>query len=374
MTDTPICDLVLLSWNHLEETQPCLESLFTTADLPCRLIIVDNGSEAPTRTFLGTVAPRGMIQEVVLLQNQTNEGFPRGMNRGIQASTAPFVCLLNNDLRFTPGWLRELIHVATTHPRVGLVNPASNTFGHRPPRGISLETYLEQLRQRHGECSEVGMCIGFCLLVKREVLNRIGGLSEGVERIFFEDEDFSMRAQQADYRCVVAEGAYVYHAEHQTVRVGPEREALFARNQQWCNQIWGRWIRLAWPRFEIVAPETEELRRWLKQLLQWARRRTHVYVYCSLPPRMSVAALFRSVGLEPHSDIHWHAIPQAIAPLAVFSAILKRQKKPFDMILVPEARWAKWVKGLRWLHHADVVSETDEDQLTALWKQKSRSL
>ena len=36
------CDLVLLSWNHLEETKPCLESLFRTTDVPSRLLIVDN--------------------------------------------------------------------------------------------------------------------------------------------------------------------------------------------------------------------------------------------------------------------------------------------------------------------------------------------
>ena len=368
-----LCDLVLLSWNHLEETQPCLESLFQSTDVPSRLIIVDNGSDPAVRAFLASVAPRGAIQEVKLLQNETNEGFPRGMNRGIQTSSAPFVCLLNNDLRFTTGWLREMIEVAQASPSVGLINPASNTFGHRPPAGVPFREYLEALHQRYGETSEVGMCIGFCLLVKREVLNQIGGLSEEVERIFFEDEDFSMRAQEAGYRCIVAEGAYVHHAEHQTMRVGPERQALFERNQRWCNERWGRRIRVAWPRFASLAPGSDDLRHWLERLLRWARRRTHVYVYCPLPNGMTVRDVFRSVGLEPHSDIHWFNIPRAIAPVASVRAIISRQKKPFDLIVAPEVRWAALVGGLRWLHHADVVSEAHEDQLTVLWKQKSRS-
>src|SRR3989338_7852427 len=131
-TEPPICDLVLLSWNHLEETRPCLESLLAATRVPCRLLIVENGSEEDVRAFLAEVKPRGAIQEVVVLQNERNEGFPRGMNRGIRASTAPFVCLLNNDLRFTVGWLQEMINVAGSHPTIGVVNPESNTFGNRP--------------------------------------------------------------------------------------------------------------------------------------------------------------------------------------------------------------------------------------------------
>ncbi|MBI3082933.1 MAG: glycosyltransferase [Candidatus Omnitrophica bacterium] len=135
MSDTPVCDLVLLSWNHLEETRPCLETLFASTGVPCRLLIVDNGSEPEVRAFLRTVTPRGHITEVTLLQNEQNEGFPKGMNRGIQASTAPFVCLLNNDLLFTKGWLEELIDVAGTHREIGVVNPSSSTLGNRPSRG-----------------------------------------------------------------------------------------------------------------------------------------------------------------------------------------------------------------------------------------------
>ena len=62
-----ICDLVLLSWNHLEQTQPCLESLFRCTTVPCRLLIVDNGSEPEVRAFLRTVTPHGHITEVTLL-------------------------------------------------------------------------------------------------------------------------------------------------------------------------------------------------------------------------------------------------------------------------------------------------------------------
>ncbi len=351
----PLCDLILLSWNHLEQTQPCLESLFQCTKLPTRLVIVDNGSEPPVREVLRQVRPAGAIKDVTLVQLEQNEGFPRGMNQGIRASRAPYVCLLNNDLRFTTGWLREMIYVAATHPTIGVVNPTSNTFGNRPGRGISLDTYAERRRSLHGRYTEVGMCIGFCMLIKREVMDRIGGLNEEVERIFFEDEDFCMRAQQAGYQSVVAAGSYVFHAEHQTVSKMPEREALFARNRRWCEERWGKRLRLAWPRFEPIVPGSDELRDWLLSLLKWARRRTMVYVYCPIPSGMTGETLFQSVGLVPHADIHWFHIPHRMAPWAAAAWILRRRKKPFNFILAPTAGWARMMAALRRVHRAQLL-------------------
>ncbi len=371
--DAPICDLVLLSWNHLEETRPCLESLLASTRVSCRLFIVDNGSEQQVRAFLQAVTPRGAMTQITVLQNETNEGFPRGMNRGIRASSAPYVCLLNNDLLFTAGWLREMIDVAQAHPTVGVVNPSSSTFGDRPPGGMTLAEYGASRSHLRGRYVEVGMCIGFCMLIKREVIDRIGLLSEEVERIFFEDEEFCMRAVQAGYQCVVAAGAYVYHAEHKTVRRMPEREAIFTRNRLWCEERWGRRVRLAWPRFEEVVPGSEELGRWLRRLVAWARRRTYVYVYTPVPRGITKERLFESVHLVPHADIHWCRIPKGIARLAALGHILKRRKKPFDLIAAPEPRWAQAIAALRWLHGAAVVPQGNEEQLVAEWKRRSRS-
>lgn len=374
MNEPPVCDLVLLSWNHLEQTKPCLESLFATTDVPCRLFIVDNGSEPSVRAFLRGVMPRGAIQEVVLLQNETNEGFPRGMNRGLRASSAPFVCLLNNDLQFTKGWLAEMVEAARTHPDVGLVNPASNNFGNVPPAGVPLEEYAARLRPLRGQITEMGMCVAFCMLITRGLIERIGLLSEEVERIFFEDEDYGARTQREGLRCVVAESSYVWHAEHQTVRKMPERDVLFAKNRRWCNERWGRWVRIAWPRFDPVVLGSDDLRQWLEQLVGWARRRTHVYVYCPTPQAVTARDLFRSVGLIQHVDVHWHSIPSGLAPWAAGGLILKRRKKPFDIIVAPDPTWGRGIGRFGWWHHAAVVPADDEAQLTEQWKTKSRSL
>ena len=368
----PVCELILLSWNHLEETRPCLETLFRTTHTPCRLLLVDNASEPAVRAYLASVKPQGAILEVRLLQNETNEGFSRGMNRGIQVSHAPFVCLLNNDLRFTDGWLEELLHAAAAHPDIGVWNPESNTFGNRPRPGGTIDTHAAALKARRGRYVEVGVCTGFCFLIRREVIDRIGGLTEEVDRAFFEDEDYCMRVRDAGFGCAVAASSYVFHTEHQSVKDVPEREALFTKNRLWCERRWGRRLRVAWPRFAPIVPGSGELRAWLQRLVGWARRRTYVYVFCPMPAEMTRDALFDSVGLTPHADIQWVAVPRGVAPAAAAGLILKRQKKRFDVVMAPDPGWGRWMGRLRWLHRAEVVPEQDEEQLTDQWQKKSR--
>ena len=356
-----LCDLVVLSWNHLEQTTPCLESLFECTDVPCRLFIVDNGSEPHVRQFLRGVRPRGAIQEVVLLQSDTNEGFPKGMNRGMRASQAPYVCLLNNDLIVTPGWLSRMIGVAARHPELGVLNPTSDTFGNEPPRGVSLNDHARRLEANGDRYVEVGVCIGFCLLVTREVITRIGYLSEEVERAFFEDEDYCMRAQAAGFRCVVVESAYVFHAEHQSVKGLPDREALFRRNRQWCHRKWGPWRRIAVVRTRPLEPGSDELRRFLERVLAWTRRRSFLYCYGPLPKGVSGRDLFRSVGLIPHANVMWHDLAEPCVPWAATWKILTRQKKRFDAIVVPTPTWAKRMQWLRPIHRATVLTEFPHD-------------
>ena len=368
-----LCDLILLSWNQLDVTKQCLESLFRTLRIPSRLLIVDNGSERPVREYLASVKPAGVVREVELLQNDRNEGFPRGMNRGIAASRAPYVCLLNNDLLFTEGWLREMIWIAESNPAIGVVNPASSTFGSLPEKGMSLDEYGVSMRQNQGIYTEVGMCIGFCMLIKRDLINKIGGLTEEVDRIFFEDEDYCMRTQQAGFMNVVAEGAYVFHAEHKTVKKMPERETLFSKNRDWCEKRWGKRLRIAWPHLEKLEPGHESTRALMTRLVSWVRRRNHVYLYTPSPSRPDFRELCRSVSIVPHADVHWIPISPAFAHWSAGGWILKRRKKPFDLIASPDERWGKTMEKLRWLHGASVVPQNDEEKLLREWQIKSRS-
>ena len=129
---------------------------------------------------------------------------------------------------------------------------------------------------------------------------------------------------------------------------------------------------MAWPRFEPVALGQAELRPWLERILTWVRRRNHVYVYCPLPAGVTTRELFRSVGLVPHADVHWYSVPATLRGLASAGMILQRRKKPFNIIVAPEADWGRLMERLRWAHRAAVIPDSDEPRLLDAWKSASR--
>lgn len=238
------CDLILLTWNHLEVTKKCLQSLFEQTDLPSRLIIVDNGSDQPgAKEYLQSVQPAGNIQEVILIRNEEDIGFSKGMNTGLRfclgRQPASYLCLVSNDVVVTKNWLSELAHVAELKPDIGPVNPNSTNFGLYPPSVGRIAEYGTRItRSLKGKWQELGSCIGFCFLIKREVFEKIGLLDETFGMAYYEDADFSKRAQAAGYLCVLAEGSYVYHEQGKSFGKHQEKSPLFLKNEEIFYSRW----------------------------------------------------------------------------------------------------------------------------------------
>lgn len=238
------CDLVLLTWNHLEVTQRCLKSIFQYTDIPSRLLIVDNGSDQPgAAEYLKTIKPERAVREVVCLRNEADYGFAKGMNRGLgyvlEHQPANYICVISNDVVMTSGWLTELTRIAAARPDIGFVNPLSTNFGFYPDQGVDINKYgLDVTRSGKGRWRELGSCVGFCFLTKKEVLEKTGLFDEIYGMAYYEDADLSKKAQSAGYRCVLAEGSYVYHEQGKSFGKGQEKSPLFLKNEEIFYSRW----------------------------------------------------------------------------------------------------------------------------------------
>lgn len=238
--EKPLVDLILLSWNHPEVTRPCVESILANTEVPSRLIIIDQGSNETTREYLKAISSSAQV-DVEILWNPENVGFPRGMNQGLRHGNAPYVCFLNNDILVPPGWLGVLLAVAQSDASIGLVNPASNTFGIRPALGMDWLALAKKRRGMNGRWTEVRYAEGFCILAQREMVEQVGGFDETTfKQIYFEDADLSRRIQALGLRCVMAEGTYVWHHEGKTMGKNPERLELFQENERRFTARWGK--------------------------------------------------------------------------------------------------------------------------------------
>ena len=342
---TTVCDLVLLSWNHLECTRPCVESILAHTQVPSHLIIVDQASEEETRSYLQSLQPSPFVR-IEILWNPANVGYPKGMNLGLAKGSAPYVCFLNNDILVPPGWLEEMLRVAESDPTIGAVNPSSNTFNLNPPKGSDWMGFAKNRSKKKDRWIEVEYPEGFCLLGRREILLKVGGFDETTyEQIYFEDADLARKLQTLGLKCVMAEGTYVWHAGGQTMSHRPERLPLFQENER---RFFAKWGRVGRQIFYVVADPSEAL---LMRVGEEARKEVNrfgkVWIFTNSH------ALLKN--LPRHLSIRISSFPRWQLPwMALGMALLK--KKKFEFIVTDLSVFRSILKPLRFIHHAEVES------------------
>jgi GT2 family glycosyltransferase/2-polyprenyl-3-methyl-5-hydroxy-6-metoxy-1,4-benzoquinol methylase/tetratricopeptide (TPR) repeat protein len=237
--DHGLTSIVVVTHNQLGDTRRCLESLRLVTDEPYELILVDNGSTDGTAEYLPTV-PNARV-----VLNPENRGFPAAANQGIRAAAGRQVLLLNNDTVLTIGWLRRLLDALYSAPDAGLAGPCSDRVNGRQRVVESyepdvLDGFAWDWAAAHlGEREDVDTLSGFCLLLRREVIERVGLLDERFGLGCLEDDDLCLRARRAGFTCVLARDVFIRHLGHRSFHgAGVDQDALYQRNLLLFRKKW----------------------------------------------------------------------------------------------------------------------------------------
>lgn len=333
------CDIVMAVWNNLKLTKDCIDSIIANTGTDFRLIIIDNASDKETGDYLNSLKQDSSLK-ILLVRNYSNLGFIKAVNQGIALSRAPYVCLINNDTIVTKGWLDEMIKVAESSPRIGLVNPSSNTLGQKPDKGESVEGCADRLRRDPVQFTEIGSAIGFCILIKREIIEKIGGFDEIYGMGNFEDTDYSRRVIKEGFICVRARRAYVYHDEGSSFGRNRAFDENFERNRQIYEFRWGKrkWIAYVIPSFD--GNMTKALERDIMP-----KARLGLWVWCFSN---------KHLALPEHSNIIENIFGEHFYMKVLWKVLTK--KKRFSEIFVTDERFAKVLEKLSFIHKAKVYS------------------
>lgn len=208
------CDVVLPVFNGLSYVKDCIDSILKyTGDCDYNLYIVDDCSDSYTASFLEQQARQHA--HVFLHRNEQNLGFIRSCNYGIKQGSAPYVVLVNSDVIVTPDWLSRLIRCAESDPRIASVNPLTNYASQiNIPIVPGANFYgMDEVLRHHSprRYPDVVTGVGFCMLLRRSALEKVGLFDEVYGQGYCEDSDLCMRLTTHGYRTVVADDVYVYH-------------------------------------------------------------------------------------------------------------------------------------------------------------------
>jgi len=217
-----LLDVVIPVYKGEQETLDCIHSVLVSAcDIPFELIVINDHSPEPELgDKLTALADFGLF---LLLDNETNMGFVRTINRGIAIHPQRDVLLLNSDTAVYPGWLDRLSAAAYRHERTGTVCPLSNNASicSYPYANYDNHNALElpfaeldriAARVNSGEEVETPTVVGFCMYVRRDCLNEVGIFdAESFGHGYGEENDFCQRAIDKGWRNIVAVDCYVRH-------------------------------------------------------------------------------------------------------------------------------------------------------------------
>lgn len=253
----PKTSIVILSYNLLDYTRQCIESIReNTPESAREIVIVDNASKDGSVEWL-----RGQT-DILLIENIENLGFPMGCNQGIKASSSDSdIFLLNNDTIVTPNslfWLRMGLY---ENDNVGSTGSVSNYVSNNQQINGDWKNAEEIIAFSNSNnvpmkypYEEKLYLIGFALLIKRSVLNKVGLLDEIFTPGNYEDTDYGLRVLKAGYRNILCKNSFILHFGSISFRKDDRAYFnLMGRNQDKLNSKWNLILQYyMYPRPELI--------------------------------------------------------------------------------------------------------------------------
>jgi len=223
--------IVLLTLNRWDCTKQLLDSLKNDSEDHANdeLVWIDNGSsqEEVERMNRWVEQHKGLFGKVTRRLNSENVGFIAGANQGMTAATGAYVCLLNNDTVVSPRWASSLME-AFSYAEVGAVGPVSN--------GMPWSQFADS--GKHG-FSSVDVLYGFCIIVRRRVLDQVGLLDERYGIGVIEVEDWCERMRRGGIDLLVCGNVIVRHDEPHASYSRRTNRYLHIRNRNLFVRKWG---------------------------------------------------------------------------------------------------------------------------------------
>lgn len=255
--ESPKVTIIMPSVCKLPFLKPCLESLWArTKYREFEVLLVVNEIQYSVQEqakFLDGIKKDPRIRILVYEDQPFN--YSKLNNWAICQSDASFVCLLNDDTEvISKDWLSEMVFWSRQEGMGAVGAKLIYPGGRIQHAGVFLgrEGGLHAFRFFPGDSAgymgrlqsvcNYSAVTGACLLVRRELYDRVGGLDEEAFPVAFNDIDLCLKLGLQGYRTVWTPFAELVHKE--SVSRGfddtPEKEERFLKEFEVFKMRWGR--------------------------------------------------------------------------------------------------------------------------------------
>jgi GT2 family glycosyltransferase len=204
--------------------------VFASRGISLEVWVVDNGSPDGSADHVGAIFP-----DVHLIRNAENRGFAAANNVAIARARGRYVLLLNPDTLIREDTILELAALLDRRPRVGIAGPrvlnhdgTVQSCGYWYPT-LRAEILLSRNVRRLGRLvlgnppadpdpateTLVDWVDGCCLMIRREVIDQIGGLDEQFF-LYAEELDWCRSAKRAGWQLATCPLSEMTHLRGQS--------------------------------------------------------------------------------------------------------------------------------------------------------------
>ena len=206
--------IIMLTYNELEYTKTCIQSIRNNVNKESyEIVVVDNNSTD------GTVDWLKEQEDIKVIFNEENKGFPAGCNQGIKyAEKENDILLLNNDTVLMVNSIFNMRMALYSNESIGATGAVSNSVSYYQKVNVNYENFEDYIAfatnnniSNEEKYEQRNKLVGFAMLIKREVLEKIGYLDEIFTPGNYEDDDLSLRIVLEGYKLLLCWDSYIHH-------------------------------------------------------------------------------------------------------------------------------------------------------------------